>query len=203
MSSTLDACFKGAEAAATNELDTRANELAAEESEIADQRDRLEAERAIDFFDELGSDIFAKDAPAIMQLFHSHGDSCTKIENEALELANHPDPADENPLKAYNDMLHDLEKLQNEAAELQNAILKLSEGSSVVGVPEGGTDGNSETVLNPDEESSARSQVSGIFAACLPVLRARIANLSMAQDLVDSALENVSLTLRMESMGIL
>jgi hypothetical protein len=112
-----------------NELDTRAKELAAEESEIADQRDRLEAERAIDFFDELGSDAvsprllvvtvlrfsypllliqFAKDAPAIMQLFHSHGESCTKIENEALKLANHPDPADENPLKAYNDMLHDL-----------------------------------------------------------------------------------------------
>jgi hypothetical protein len=44
----------------------------------------------------------------IMQLFHSHGESCTKIENEALKLANHPDPADENPLKPYNDMLHDL-----------------------------------------------------------------------------------------------
>jgi len=43
-----------------------------------------------------------------MQLFHSHGESCTKIENEALQLANHPDPADENPLKPYNDMLHDL-----------------------------------------------------------------------------------------------
>jgi len=75
MSSTLDACFKGAEAAATvrdsftdchasadlfiakNELETHAKELAAEESEIADQRDRLEAERAIDFFDELGSDV--------------------------------------------------------------------------------------------------------------------------------------------------
>ena len=150
MSSTLDACFKSAEAAATvrdypspiavhpltcllfvkNELETRAKELTAEESEIADQRDRLEAERAIDFFDELGSDVvsarlliiiamlrfsypflliqFAKDAPAIMQLFHSHGESCTKIENEALQLANHPDPTDENPLKPYNDMLHDL-----------------------------------------------------------------------------------------------
>lgn len=40
-----------------NELETRAKELAAEESEIADQRDRLEAERAIDFYDELGSDV--------------------------------------------------------------------------------------------------------------------------------------------------
>jgi len=40
-----------------NELETRAKELTAEESEIADQRDRLEAERAIDFFDELGSDV--------------------------------------------------------------------------------------------------------------------------------------------------
>ena len=40
-----------------NELETRAKELTAEESQIADQRDRLEAERAIDFFDELGSDV--------------------------------------------------------------------------------------------------------------------------------------------------
>jgi hypothetical protein len=81
MSSTLDACFKGAETAATvcdypspivmhpltclffvkNELETRAKELTAEESEIADQRDRLEAERAIDFFDELGSDVVSPD----------------------------------------------------------------------------------------------------------------------------------------------
>jgi len=39
-----------------NELETRAKELEAEESEIADQRDRLEADRAIDFLDELDSD---------------------------------------------------------------------------------------------------------------------------------------------------
>lgn len=201
MSSTLDACFKGAEAAATNELETHAKELEAEESEVADQRDRLEADRAIDFFDELGSDAFATEAPAIMQLFHSHGESCTRIENDALKLANHafPDPAGEDPLKVYNDMLNDLEELQNEAAELQNSILKLTEGSSTTTMAAQ----EPREATKAREESSARSQVSGLFVACLPVLRARIANLSMAQDLIDSALENVSLSLRMESMGIL
>jgi len=45
-----------------------------------------------------------------MQLFHSHGESCTQIENDALKLANHafPTPAGEDPLKVYNDMLNDL-----------------------------------------------------------------------------------------------
>jgi hypothetical protein len=200
MSSTLDACFKGAEAAATNELETRARELEAEESEIADQRDRLEADRAIDFFDALDSDAFATDAPAIMQLFHSHGESCTQIENDALKLANRAflDSTDEDPLKVYNDMLNDLEELQNAAAKLQNSILKLTEASSTItAAAQGSTEGEA------SDESSARSQVSSLFVACLPVVRARIANLSMAQDLIDSALENVSLTVRMESMGIL
>jgi hypothetical protein len=49
--------------------------------------------------------------------------------------------------------------------------------------------------------NTAREQIISIFAACLPVLKARIANLSMAQDLVDSALENASLSLQMESLG--
>ncbi|KAF8969353.1 hypothetical protein BDZ97DRAFT_1915316 [Flammula alnicola] len=202
MSSTLDACFKGAETIAINDLETRARQLTEEESEIADERDRLEAERAIDFFEELGSDTFAKDAPAIMQLFHSHGDSCARVETEALKLAmrSTPDAASEEPLKVYNDMLHDLEELQNEATSLQNSITKLTEGSS--STTETATDGADGASSSAADASAARSQVTGVFASCLPVLRARIANLSMAQELIDTTLENVSLTLRMESMGL-
>ncbi|KAF8204667.1 hypothetical protein BJ912DRAFT_939024 [Pholiota molesta] len=198
MTSTLDACFKDAEVAATHDLETRAKELSEEESELAEQRDRLEAERAIDFFEELGSGTFAKEAPGIMQLFSSHGDSCARAETEALKLAmrNGPDPDDEEPLKAYNDMLQVLEELQHEATSLQDSITKLTESPEDATV---NTDANATTVA---ETTAARSQVTSVFASCLPVLRARSANLAMAQELIDTALENVSLGLRMESMGI-
>ena len=53
-----------------------------------------------------------------------------------------------------------------------------------------------------DDTSAVHSQVVGVFAACLPILHARISNLSLAQELVDSVLENASLSLRMESMGL-
>ncbi|KAF8914292.1 hypothetical protein CPB84DRAFT_1758891 [Gymnopilus junonius] len=200
MTSTLDACFKDAEVAATADLATRANQLSTEESEIADQRTRLEAERSIEFFDELASDPFAREAPAIMQSFHSHGDACTRIETEALKLAMHdaPEEPEDEPLKVYQDMLHNLEKLQDEATRLQDSITQLTQVSVPTSdVPDG--DGPSQVI---EDASSARSQVNGVFAACLPILRARIANLSMAQELIDSALENVSLGLRMESMGL-
>lgn len=95
---------------------------------MSEQLDRLYAERSIEFFDELGSDTvswinkssppgcsyissqFSKEAPAIMQLFHSHGEACNIIEVEALKLVSRdaPDPPEEDPLKVYRDMLHDL-----------------------------------------------------------------------------------------------
>ncbi|KAF9448981.1 hypothetical protein P691DRAFT_590223 [Macrolepiota fuliginosa MF-IS2] len=50
--------------------------------------------------------------------------------------------------------------------------------------------------------NSARAQIVDVFSACLPSLRAWIANLSMAQGLIDSAQENPNLTLRIESMTI-
>lgn len=49
---------------------------------------------------------------------------------------------------------------------------------------------------------AAHSELKRVFAACMPVLRARVANLTMAQDLIDSAQENISISLRMENLGI-
>ena len=73
------------------------------------------------------------------------------------------------------------EALQKEARNLESLIIKLT---------------------NMDDTSAVHSQVVGVFAACLPILHARISNLSLAQELVDSVLENASLSLRMESMGL-
>ena len=74
MSSTLDACFKSAEKVAIvsvaflntvlisylhiqNDLETRKKELAAEEAEMSEQQQRLDAQRAIELYDELGSEL--------------------------------------------------------------------------------------------------------------------------------------------------
>jgi len=201
MTSTLDACFKNAEATATRELETRAEELDAEEAKIADQRERFEAERAIGILDELGSGVFAHEAPAVMQLFNSHGMSCDRIETEALKLSSHgaPDTNEDEPLKVYNDMLESLEALQKEASNLQSLIIKLTDTPTTTSTEESVTadrDTAHSTAVDP------HSQIVGVFAACLPVLRARIANLSLAQELVHGLLENASLSLRMESMGL-
>jgi hypothetical protein len=53
---------------------------------------------------------FANEAPVVMQLFHSHGISCDRIETEALKLSSH-EPSNQSkdePLKLYNDMLESL-----------------------------------------------------------------------------------------------
>jgi len=207
MSSTLDACFKSAEEAANDDLETLRKEVTTEEAETSEQQQRLDAQRAIEFYDELGSELFVKEAPAIMQQFHSHGDSCAKIETEALNLAasGKPKAQEEEPLKPYNKMLDELEELQKEAAILQNSITKLAERASETQDKRPKEDEGGNGIAydsNSTEANTARQQITNIFVACLPVLKARIVNLSMAQDLVDSALENASLSLRMESLGI-
>jgi len=81
-----------------------------------------------------------------------------------------------------------VEHLHAEALELESSILEFTK-----------TEPSPET--NP-AEPSARSQIVGMVAACLPVIQARITNLRMAQELTDSALENLSISFRMESLGI-
>jgi len=94
-----------------------------------------------------------------------------------------------------------IEVLQGQATQLQSSITKLTEAASTAKA-EPPSSANSATEPSHTEQPSARNQVISVFTACLPVLRGRIANLSMAQDLVDSALENASLDLRMRSMGL-
>ncbi|KAJ7248527.1 hypothetical protein C8J57DRAFT_1189777 [Mycena rebaudengoi] len=198
MSSTLEACFQSAETAAEKDLTTRAKELAEEESDISDQRVRLEAERAVEFYDELSTDKFATEAPSIMQAFLLHGDASTTLEAEALQLATSPQgPAEADyysPMRPYNAILDKLgeltwlkENLQREECELSAAIIQLTQADDGI----------------PDEsatESSARFQLNHVFAACLPVLRARAANLKMAHELLEGAKENLAMSLHLESL---
>jgi hypothetical protein len=156
-----------------------------------------------------------------MQLFYSHGVSCDRIETEALKLSTQgpSNPDEDEPLKAYNDMLESLgrflslshfhkstdrvetnvqEILQKEARNLQSLIIELTNTPSTEDTVDERNTASSTAV----DTFSPHSQITGVFAACLPILRARIANLALAQELVDGGLENASLSLRMESMGL-
>lgn len=137
-----------------------------------------------------------------MQSFTTFGEICETIEAETLQLAMAtPNLESEEPLQVYNAMMDRLNDLQEQASELEYSILSLTESNITSPVlvvsPEVGVIKNEK-----EDTNSAREQIIGVFVACLPVLRARKANLTMAQELIDSAQENLSLALRMESMGI-
>ncbi|KAF9067671.1 hypothetical protein BDP27DRAFT_1225546 [Rhodocollybia butyracea] len=198
MTSTLDACFKDAQKAAENDIKARSDVLDKEETNISDQRARFEAEQSIEFYDELSSDKFAKDAPKIMQTFLSHGDACSELEAEALgiaskDLTNVDFDSMDLPLREFNDVLDKLGVLLMEAFELESAILRLTSKSSLTSPDDDGVQLQS---------AAARSQIAPIFSACLPIIRARAGNLAMAQQLVEGAKQNLSMSVHLESLGI-
>ncbi|KAJ3736165.1 hypothetical protein DFJ43DRAFT_990390, partial [Lentinula guzmanii] len=197
MASTLDACFKDAEETAKKDIKARSDALDTLEANISDERTRSEAERLIEFYGELSSDRFVKDAPKIMQSFLSHGDACTEIEAEALRIASQDlsnidfDTMDIMvPLREYNDVLDRLGTLQMEVFALESAILRLTVST---------TEPSSE---NTAQSAAARSQIAPVFKACLPIIRARGQNITMAQQLVEGAKQNLSMTVHLQSLGL-
>lgn len=216
MNSTLDACFAEAEKNAKKELDDLERQVTQDETALADEKVRYDSERLIEFCDELGSNLFAKEAPAVMQSFMSFGEICERVEAEALQLAmTTPSLESEEPLQVYSAMMDKLDELQEQASKLESSILRLTKSASGTtssthsleqeSLPNASADkdhDDKEKEQLAEDAVTAREQIIGVFAACLPVLRARKANLSMAQELIDSAQENFSLALRMESLGI-
>lgn len=219
MTSTLDACFKDAEKTAQHDTKARSDALDQEEATIEDHRVRFEAEQLIEFYDELSSDKFAKDAPNIMQIFNSHGDACTKLEAEALriatkDLSNIDYDSMDIPLREYNDVLDRLGRLLEQAFELESAIIRLTVSTTpfTESVEVSKTEAETEFPEPSDSTSlpegksvqstAARSQIAPIFSACLPIVRARAGNIAMAQQLVEGAKQNLLMTLHLESLGI-
>ncbi|KAE9407232.1 hypothetical protein BT96DRAFT_914819 [Gymnopus androsaceus JB14] len=211
MTSTLDACFKDAEKNAKSDIKVRSDALDQEEAGTSDQRTRLEAGQSIEFYDELSSDKFAKDAPKIMQTFLSHGDACTELEAEALRIAS-KDLSNIDfdsmivPLQEYNDVLDRLGTLLMEAFELESAILRLTVSTTSESESEAVESSETET-KQPSEDSKlpnlnkvlTRSQIAPVFSACLPIVRARAGNIAMAQQLVEGAKQNLSMTIHLEN----
>ncbi|TEB30102.1 hypothetical protein FA13DRAFT_567849 [Coprinellus micaceus] len=220
MSSTLDACFQNDAPQPPNQPSTR-DESGSGGDEAGPSTSQALPTEKLKFVDE-ESDKFAKTAPAVMQAFHAHGEAYSRIEAGALKLALHG-PESKNPtgedvegsddgyddgeakMQVYRDMLDELEKLHTQALALESSLVELTESfseSKPTSVPGDEEEADAGEPSKQPEEPSAKSQILSLIAASLPVLRARIMNISMAQELVDSALENVSIGLRMESLGI-
>jgi len=148
-----------------------------------------------------------------MQSFMTSGEICERTEAETLQLAMaEPNLESEEPLKMYNALMDRLGNLQEQASELESSILSLTESNVTTSTPPALIDSKAPSQVNAtsadnkkaemEDTDSAREQIMGVFVACLPVLHAQKANLTMAQKLIDSAQENLSLALRMESMDI-
>jgi hypothetical protein len=148
-------------------------------------------------------------------MFLSHGEACTKIEAEALDLISTAHEQDDH-LRVYNEMLENLRKFEIKFApatiphaliveQLQEKAALLESTISRLVATDQGEEQQSKTEPDKNTINSkivAHSELERVFAACLPVLRARVANLTIAQDLIDSAQENLSISLRMEHLGI-
>ncbi|KAH7876509.1 uncharacterized protein C8R40DRAFT_1264696 [Lentinula edodes] len=133
------------------------------------------------------------------------------------------------PLREYNDVLDRLGTLQMEAFELESAMLRLTVSTTTTTEFSSAdqTKTTTNTTINPPSEDSAppeselssadaentsnvssttqsaaaRSQIAPIFAACLPIIHARGRNIVMAQQLVEGAKQNLSMTVHLQSLG--
>ncbi|KAK7062208.1 hypothetical protein R3P38DRAFT_2834071 [Favolaschia claudopus] len=193
MTSTLEACFKTSKAAAEKDIAAREAELAEEESDFSEQRVRLEAERRIEFYEELSTDKFTTAAPSVMQAFTAYEEECTTLESEALKLATSQRTPTENdddyysPMRPYNALLEKIEQKQREQQELHASIVALTQDDDI-------------NNLQQQEDDTARVQLLRVFSACLPVLQARAANLQMAYELLEGAKENLAMSIHLESL---
>ncbi|KAF9035044.1 hypothetical protein BDZ89DRAFT_1036335 [Hymenopellis radicata] len=190
MTSTLDACFKETESESTIE-DSVHTESEVEEEEILEHRVPLETEPPVHFQDDERPTQFTKDAPKIMQAFLTHGNNCSAAESEALKVATKEfdgNDDDDHPMDMFNIMLDRLDYLLQETQFLQTAITTLISID-----PYASFEGSSEATV-------ARATIVPLFGSCLPALRGRTANLSLAQQLVEGAKEKFAMDIHLASL---
>ncbi|EMD40537.1 hypothetical protein CERSUDRAFT_111137, partial [Gelatoporia subvermispora B] len=162
MTRSLQDCYSASEKIALDALNTRAQELETEETDIADSRTRFEAERLLDFYDELCSPEMAAEAPGVVQKFLQSEDVCVRLVSEALDLSSRS-PNVGMHVTAYNDLLDRMDVALSELSLLDSSLVSLTTRA----VPDG-------------------SRVVPVFVALLRVIRAYCSNLSSAISLVGS-----------------
>jgi len=179
MTTTLTRRFESSKQAAKAALEDRAQQQSAEEADIADARVRLEAERLLDFYDELSDPVLSSIVPTIAQSFISYDDACSRMISDALTLASRP--LDENAeVKEYSELLNHIDDLQQETKKLECSILSISKSATHV----------------------REARVVPALVTLLPVVRARSANLTSARTLVQRSKDNLTISLQIQSLQL-
>ncbi|KAI0722362.1 hypothetical protein C8T65DRAFT_564729 [Cerioporus squamosus] len=166
MTSGLEEELKKSDKAAHAALEMRRKELAAEEADIADSRIRYEAERMVDFYDELSDRKVAEEVAGIIQRFMS----LERVVGEAITVSLRLTslPFDETTyVQQYNDALDTIVGLETECQQLEAEVLSLC--GAVPGPP---------------------SRLAHVFNTLLDIVRGHIENLSCAQSLVGCCKES-------------
>ncbi|TBU33036.1 hypothetical protein BD311DRAFT_653203 [Dichomitus squalens] len=124
MTSALEVEFEKAENIARAALNARKDELAAEEAGIAEGRVRFEAERLIQFYNELGDREVAEEVATIVLRYKKLERTVGETTAAALHVASLP--LDETThVSQYSNILDQIESLEDECRELEVLVHSL------------------------------------------------------------------------------
>ncbi|KAI0375954.1 hypothetical protein BV20DRAFT_1032323 [Pilatotrama ljubarskyi] len=124
MTSTMEDGLVSSKAIAHAALEERQTKLLTEEQEVAEGRVRYEAERLLDFYDELSDDKVAGEVAAMITQFNSIEHRVGKDTSRTLRLASLP-LDDTTDLTEYTRMLDTLEGLESECRKLGGRVHSL------------------------------------------------------------------------------
>ncbi|KAI9064836.1 hypothetical protein FKP32DRAFT_1625011 [Trametes sanguinea] len=125
MTCTLEEGLESSRAAAHAALRQRQKELDDEEADIAESRVRYEAERLLQFYDELSDMKIATDIAATIVRFQAAEQSIRKSTTQAVHLTSIP-LDDTTDITQYTRLLDTLDALESECQKLSSQVQHLS-----------------------------------------------------------------------------
>jgi len=177
MASTLDEARKKTEKTVLAALETRSQELAAEEEAIAEARTRFKAEQLLEFYDVLSH----KEAPAlraVTEAFIRHEAKCADASSEALRL-HETRPYDVNYLNSCINLLSQIDALIDAANRIESDIVKL-----------------------PDIFTKDQSKMAPIIRGLLSLHCSRLITLTDSYRLVEGQKKSAQLHIELQSLEI-
>ncbi|KAI0638488.1 hypothetical protein C8Q77DRAFT_1048857 [Trametes polyzona] len=129
MTSSLEEGLLSGRLTAQDALAKRQAELDAEEADIADSRVRYEAERLLDFYDELGDAKVAEEVASMILRFKTVERGVNEAASQALRLTSLP-LDDTTHITQYTTLLDTLDLLEMECQDVQEGMQSLERAST-------------------------------------------------------------------------
>ncbi|KAI0732861.1 hypothetical protein C8Q72DRAFT_70078 [Fomitopsis betulina] len=186
MSASLENSYAATERSAAAALEQQRTELSAQEADIADARVRFDAERLVSFYQELLTPEVAGAITSLVQAFLTHEEACSRTLAGALDLVERP--ANERlRIRQFNDVLDELDRLLEDAAQLESSIIAIARGQA-------------ECVVETSDRPEQSGRLIPALLALLPVVRTRVANLECARTVAQSCKVNIRLATKAQSL---